>query len=111
MPMLDAIKTALDATGIAFAMYGWATAPRTDYGVISLESAGAYVSGDDHMQMHAVEGTVDLYCHNAGETQRKAVQTALNSVDGLSWYFNSTQYEADTRLVHFEWVFQFAETI
>lgn len=109
--MLDTLITALNATNIPFVKYGWNTSPKTDYGVVSIDGSGEVFKADGKNQALAIEGTVDLFTRDAGETQRQAVQSALNSVDGLSWYLNSTQFESDTRLVHFEWVFQFAEAV
>lgn len=34
-----------------------------------------------------------------------AIQAALNGLSGCAWYLNSIQYEEDTRLLHWEWVF------
>ena len=109
--MLDTLVTALNATNIPFVKYGWNTAPSTDYGVVSIEGSGDVFAADGKNQAIAIEGTVDLFTRDAGETQRLAVQSALNGVDGLSWYLNTTLFEADTKLVHFEWVFQYVEAI
>ena len=37
-------------------------------------------------------------------TQVDTVQTVLNTAEGCTWYLNSIQYEDDTRLIHWEWV-------
>jgi len=106
--MFDTILAALQETGIPFRKYAWTVAPSTDYGVIALESGGDTVWADGHMVNQTLEGSLDLFTRNAGETQFAAVQAALNSVGGLSWYFNSAQYEEETKLMHFEWVIEWA---
>lgn len=106
--MFDTILAALESTGIPFRKYAWTVAPSTDYGVIALESGGDTVWADGHMVGQVLEGSIDLFTRNAGETQFAAVQAALRGVEGLSWYFNSAQYEEDTKLMHFEWVISWA---
>lgn len=103
--MLKHILKELEATGIAFEPTAWATAPGTDYGAVALDGAGASVWADDRMQEQALEGTVDLFTRDEGHPQMKAVQAALDR-SGVSWRLNSIQYEENTGLMHYEWVFE-----
>ena len=103
--MFDDLKKALDKTGIPFAETAWETAPATDYGTIALDGPGESVWADDRISEQAIQGTVDLYTHGPGRTQMKKVQAALDG-EGVSWRINSIQYEEETGLMHYEWVFE-----
>lgn len=107
--MLETILEALNATGIPFAAYAWNTAPSGPYGIVALDGATSHLWASDRFRAHAVEGSVDLFVPGVGEAERKLVQAALANIDDLSFEFASAQYEDDTRLVHFEWLFRFAE--
>jgi len=106
--LLDKLDVALNATGIPFREGGWDRAPKGDYGVYTLDSAAGSVWADGKMREQALEGTIDLFSKSGGVANLNLIQQAINSIDGLSWYLNSIQYENDTRLMHYEWVFSFA---
>lgn len=127
---MDELIQALEATGYAFAHFGWSKAPDGDYGVYAEDGANDLVAGDRHVE-RCVEGTVDYftraidtraaYAHD-GEAYvttdgvyswtdripaKTAIENALNAAR-CAWYLNSIQFEADTGYVHLEWVFQTA---
>lgn len=52
-------------------------------------------------------GTVDLYSREDPEPLFEAVPAALEGI-GAAWYLNSVQYEEDTGLTHWEWVWEVA---
>lgn len=106
---LDTILQALNETGIPFAAYAWHTAPAGAYGIAALDGAHAPLWADNAFGAHVVEGTVDLFVPGTGEQERHTVQRALAGIDGLAFELASVQYEDDTRLVHFEWIFRFDE--
>lgn len=103
--MYDRLIEHLKKTGIPFVEAAWSKAPKTDYGVYALDGAADTVWGDNRMIHQAMEGTVDLFTHGPGMEQAKDIQTALEAA-GVSWLLNSVQFEEDTRLTHWEWVFQ-----
>jgi|GEM_PF-6083913 len=103
--MYDRLIEHLKKTGIPFAEAAWSKAPKTDYGVYALDGAADTVWGDNRMILQAMEGTVDLFTHGPGMEQAKQIQTALDAA-GVSWQLSSTQFEEDTRLTHWEWIFQ-----
>lgn len=105
--MLDTIAAALAATGIPFKEAAWENRPTGDYGVYTLDGSADSVWADGHMRSMALEGTVDLFTRTGGQEKLMTVCTALNGVDGLSWYLSSIQYEQDTRLMHAEWVISY----
>lgn len=107
--MFDDLLSALRGTGIEFAESAWVDADRigsdADYGIIAVDGAGDTVWADDGMQLQAIEGTVDLFTHGSGRTQMETIQTIFDSLH-IAYTLNSVQYESDTHLTHWEWVFQ-----
>lgn len=53
----------------------------------------------------AVTGTTDLYTRQEFDPWAEAFQTAMDA-HGISWYLNSVQYEEDTGVTHYEWVWE-----
>ena len=104
--MFDALVTALQATRIPFAVDEWATRPSTDHGVVALDGTGDSMNGDDEHEQTALTGYVDLYMHTDDSTKRGAVESAIASVCEGAWELNSRQYERQTHLTHYEWVFE-----
>ena len=51
------------------------------------------------------EGTIDLFTKTEGDSLLAAVPAALEGI-GAAYYLNSVQYEEDTGLLHYEWVFE-----
>ena len=103
----EALVAALKATGIPFAEDGWGVAPRGQaYGVVAIEMQFDSAWADGRMQEQGVEGSVDLFTPTVGIAEARQVQSALDSVEGVSWRFNSRQFEDDTRLAHWEWIWR-----
>ena len=103
--MFDALVQALRATDIPLAEYAWDARPDGNYLVVGIDGESASLQADGHKVNQAPQGTVDLYSKTNDREQMQAVQTILNNFDGCAWYLNSVQYEDDTRLLHWEWVF------
>lgn len=51
----------------------------------------------------AIQGTVDYFTKQEFDPAIDAIQKALDDL-GASWYLNSVQYEDETNLIHYEWV-------
>ena len=83
--MFETLLGLLQATNIPFAAYGWDHAPAGTYGVISLEGQEDSVAGDNMIHNQSIRGSIDLF------------------VMGIS---TAIQYEDDTGLVHYEWIFE-----
>lgn len=98
------LETALKATSLKFAHFGWSKAPQGDYGVYAEDGANDLVAGSVHSE-RVVEGTVDYFTRDAALACKATIETALNSC-GAAWYLNSVQFESDTGYIHLEWVFQ-----
>lgn len=60
---------------------------------------------DNYKAGQTVEGTIDLYTMDADDALLTSIPQALNSAR-ISWTLNSVQYEEDTELLHYEWLFR-----
>lgn len=107
--MFDLLLNALRGTGIEFAENAWVDASKigsnADYGCVSVDNSGRTVWADDGLRHQAVEGTVDLFCHSSGRESMQTVQSAMDSI-GISYRLAGVDYESDTRLAHWQWIFQ-----
>lgn len=102
--MFDSLYNALVATQIPFAKYAWNHAPSGTYGVVSLEGQEDSVKGDNTIVHQSIRGSIDLFVPDTATTSPETVQSAINGL--VAWRLNSVQYEEDTHLIHYEWIFE-----
>ena len=102
----ELVRELQDITGVQFAEYEWETRPDGNFGTVQLDFEAEDDDGDDCKINRAWEGSVDLYTHTKAMLTVAAVESALETVCGGSWYLNSEQYERETGLIHREFVFQ-----
>ncbi len=101
--MFEAMKRNLEATGIPIAEFMWRNAPPPPYAVWAQDGTTSNVYADGKLQESANTGTVDLYSTVSKGIDFESIENALNCSD-VAWYLNSVQYEENTGLVHYEWV-------
>lgn len=102
----ELVRLLKDISGVQFTEYEWKTRPAGDFGTVKLDFEAEDDIGDDRHQDRAWEGSVDLFTHTKAMMTVAAVESALETVCGGSWYLNSEQYERETGLIHREFVFQ-----
>ena len=61
------------------------------------------LNGDNKKLEQGLHGTIDLFTKEEFDPLIDQIQNAINGVENLSWRFNSSQYEDDTGLIHYEW--------
>ena len=86
----------------------WNTRPDTNsYGMVSLEFEADALRGDNIKTDTAYEGSVDLFSQSrdGGGWIEKITGTLTEYCDG-AWRLNHRADERETRLFHWEWVFQ-----
>lgn len=106
MTEYETMAAALKATGLPFAEDGWDEKPAPPYGVYAIDNGAAALWAGDRRREHASQGTVDLFTPvGRGRVRRSVIEDALDEA-GVSYWFNSQQYERDTRLMHYEWIFE-----
>lgn len=59
----------------------------------------------DHRAERADQGTVDLYTRTSADPLARAIPDALDAA-GVAVYLNAVQYEEETGLLHYEWVYE-----
>ena len=87
---------------------GWNTRPDTDnYGIVALDFEADALHGDNIKCATAYEGSVDLFSRKRdGDGWIPLITSALTAHCDGAWHLNSRQYERETGLFHWEWVFQ-----
>lgn len=87
---------------------GWNTRPDADsYGVVALEFEVDALRGDNRKVATAYEGSVDLFSRKKdGDGWIQEICATLTEHCDGAWSLNSHQYERETGLFHWEWVFQ-----
>ena len=105
MNMYQQLLNNLKALNIPVAEYAWDTRPDTNYITVAIDQEAASLEADGKKVNQAPQGTIDLYSLTNDRAQMQSIQNVLNALDGCAWYLNSVQYEDDTRLLHWEWVF------
>ena len=83
------------------------TAPKNcdvPYIVWAEDSRYDLVADNVHVEA-GIEGTIDLFTRQENDERMPGIEAVLNSLP-IGWYLNSTQFEEQTELVHFEWVFR-----
>ena len=108
MSEYDTLKAALAALDIPFAEDAWTQRPGPPYGVYALENAANAIWADGCMSEQALSGSIDVFALEDTLELRHTIERTLNAC-GISWAFNSHQYEDDTQLHHLEWVFEVYE--
>lgn len=110
LEVYEQLLEALKGTGIPFAEYAWVDASQMpgDWGVIAPDGAGRDLLADGIHLSPVGSGSIDLFTHDQGRAQAATVQMALDSFHEVAWRLNSVQYEPDTHLMHYEWLFEIA---
>jgi len=88
--------------------YHYKAAPNAvpDYIVWAEDGDNDLSANDKHME-RAITGSVDLYTKNENSPLKDSIPAALEAA-GAAWYFSSFQFETETSMLHFEWVFEVA---
>ena len=100
-----------NAVTLQMAEERWDTRPDTDsYGYVNLEFEAGQLNADDLKEDAGFEGSVDLFSHSrSGSGWKSLVERTLTEYCGTCWEMNSRQYEAETGLFHWEYVFQITD--
>lgn len=85
--------------------YHYVSAPNTTppYIVWTEDGDNDLLASNLHAE-RCITGTIDLYTLQEDDSLQSQIEETLESL-GVSWFFNSFQFETETGLLHFEWVF------
>lgn len=96
----------LKSTGITTVRYLFNTQQQPPYIQWGEDSEADSVWTDNRMKGQVVQGTVDLFTRTYDAVRDfNIVNTTLKN-SGISFRFNSRQYESDEKIMHFEWVWE-----
>ena len=89
----------------------WYTRPdEVSYGTVSLDFEADALEGNDLKQDTAYSGSVDLFSMvRGGAGWIPLIKGVLEEHCGACWSLNSHQYERETGLFHWEWIFQITD--
>lgn len=100
--MLEQLKEALAALTENCYHYVAASNTSPPY-IIWAEDGDNDLNADNGHGEKCWTGTADLYTKQENEPLFGKIEAAFDGI-GASWYFNSFQYEEETGLLHFEWI-------
>lgn len=84
------------------------TAPKgtkSPYAVWGEDGQGQAEHTDNRMTGQAIQGTVDYFTREENDPAFAKLQKSL-SLHGIPYYLRSVQYEEDTGLIHYQWVWE-----
>lgn len=74
--------------------------------IVWAEDSDNDLSADNVHAERMYQGTIDLYTKSEDDPLMASIPQALEGI-GAAYYLNSVQYEDDTGLIHYEWVWEF----
>ena len=100
--------TSEPAVTLKVAEDGWNTRPDAEsYGIIQLDFEADALRGDNRKQITAYEGSMDLYSRKKdGDGWLPLIRDMLEEHCEGSWSLNYHGYERESKLYHWEWVYQ-----
>lgn len=92
--------------GLSDRVYHYSAPPDTPppYIIWMEDGANDFEAGNRHVEF-VDQGTIDLYTLDEDDPLMQAIPAALNATPA-AWYRNSVQYEEETKLIHYEWVWE-----
>ena len=69
------------------------------------DSETSAFNGDNHKGEQAVAGWVDYYTPTEYDPMLDSIQETLNALP-IGWRLDSVNYEDDTDLIHYSWIFE-----
>lgn len=90
-------------TGIPFTEWAWSEAPEEPYGVITLDGQTELKADADPVAEKMRTGYVDVYTKAGDPDPTEAVEAALKAI-GIWFRMESVQFEPESGLLHFEWI-------
>lgn len=69
------------------------------------ETADRGLGADNARDDQAIRGTLDYFTKTEFDGNVDKIQSALES-SGAAWYLNSVQFEDETNLIHYEWIWE-----
>lgn len=103
MKLSDLRDVLLEVLPDVFHYEAWAKPDK--YIVWAEDNEARSLNADNQKDEQVIEGTIDYFTKEEYDSNVKAIQQKLNSID-LAWQLSSIQHEKDTGYIHYEWVFE-----
>lgn len=106
---LSKLKNALTSIqGLSVYHYRHPSGISPPYIVWAEDGEGDSLHTGNHKAQQVITGTIDYFTKNEFDQTIDSIQNALNTVENLGWQLESVQYEDETNLIHYEWIFEVA---
>lgn len=102
MPLVNAL-TGITGLSVYHYMRPKLKAP---YCVWQEDAEYSSLQDDNHKGEQSISGTVDYFTREEFDDNIDNIQDALNGVENLYWELLSVQFEDETNLIHYEWLFR-----
>lgn len=76
--------------------------------IVWAEDGEQNFTAGNRVQEHAVSGTIDLYTQQEYDSLIDMIETALDTGSHITWNLNTVEYDDETDLIHYEWLFTVA---
>lgn len=76
--------------------------------IVWAEDSGGAFGANNRNEERVINGTVDLYTQREYDALIDQIEAALNDVTHISWSLNGVDYDDETNLIHYEWLFSVA---
>lgn len=67
------------------------------------EDGDVSLEGDNHKEEQGVAGAVHLFTKTEYDPLFDEIQDALNGIENVRWYYDDSDFEDETRLIHHSW--------
>lgn len=104
MALNEIVKELLSKLTDSLYLYTASGNAKPPYIVYGVDGANDLTAGNVHSE-RADQGFVDLYTKSPSDALINGIIGKLEE-GGVSYYLNSVQYEDETGLLHYEWIFE-----
>lgn len=108
MNKLLAIQEALTAIEGLSVYHFFRPQLKPPYCVWQEESENNALWTSNHKREQVLTGSIDYFTQDEYDGMADKIQEALNGIENCGWSLNSVQYEDETELIHYEWIWQIA---
>ena len=104
------IRDALTAIETDAGVFHYRKPPDSKSGryIVWAEDSGNAFTANNRNGERAISGTIDLYSQTEYDALIDQIETALDTGAHISWSLNSVDYDDETNLIHYEWIFTVA---
>lgn len=84
------------------------TASTADRYIVWAEDGGQNFGANNRNSEREISGTVDLYTQREYDELIDLIEDAMNGGNHIIWNLNAVDYDDETNLIHYEWIFSVA---